>query len=124
MLAALVFGNAMASEPDKHSKSTDMDNLELTQEWDKVFPESDKVDHAKVTFHNRYGITLAADLYKPKNASGRLAAVAVSGPYGAVKEPGVGPLCADACRTRFPDRGVRSLVLRREQRYAALPDIA
>lgn len=69
MLAALVFGNAMASEPDKHSKSTDMDNLELTQEWDKVFPESDKVDHAKVTFHNRYGITLAADLYKPKNAS-------------------------------------------------------
>ena len=86
MLAALVFGNAMASEPDKHSKSTDMDNLELTQEWDKVFPESDKVDHAKVTFHNRYGITLAADLYKPKNASGRLAAVAVSGPYGAVKE--------------------------------------
>lgn len=63
-----------------------MDTLELTQEWDKTFPQSDKVEHSKITFHNRYGITLAADLYKPKNRQGRLAAIAVSGPYGAVKE--------------------------------------
>lgn len=69
------------------SKSNEnMDTLNLTQEWDKTFPKSDKVEHTKVTFHNRYGITLAADLYKPKNAKGRLAAIAVSGPYGAVKE--------------------------------------
>lgn len=60
--------------------------LTLTQEWDKTFPQSDKVDHQKVTFHNRYGITLAADLYIPKQASGKLAAIAVCGPFGAVKE--------------------------------------
>lgn len=67
-----------------------MQNLQLTQEWDKIFPQSDKVDHSKVTFHNRYGITLAADLYVPKNASGKLAAIAVSGPFGAVKEQASG----------------------------------
>ena len=61
--------------------------VRLTQEWDKTFPKSDKVDHQKVTFKNRYGITLAADLYLPKNrAGGRLPALAVSGPFGAVKE--------------------------------------
>ena len=66
------------------------EKLELVQEWDKVFPQSDKVDHCKVTFHNRYGITLAADLYKPKGAEGKLAALAVSGPFGAVKEQSSG----------------------------------
>lgn len=65
-------------------------NLNLTEEWDKVFPQSDKVNHAKVTFHNRYGITLAADLYIPKNAGGKLPAIAVSGPFGAVKEQSSG----------------------------------
>lgn len=64
--------------------------LVLTQEWDKTFPKSDKVDHRKVTFTNRYGITLAADLYSPKNATGKLAAIAVSGPFGAVKEQSSG----------------------------------
>lgn len=63
-----------------------MNTIELTQEWDKTFPQSDKVEHNKITFHNRYGITLVADLYKPKNTEGKLAAIAVSGPYGAVKE--------------------------------------
>lgn len=63
-----------------------METLQLIQEWDKTFPQSERVEHSKTTFHNRYGITLAADLYKPKNAEGRLAAIAVSGPYGAVKE--------------------------------------
>lgn len=67
-------------------KTADMETLELTHEWDKTFSQSDKVEHSKIIFHNRYGITLAADLYKPKNAQGRLAAIAVSGPYGAVKE--------------------------------------
>lgn len=62
----------------------------MTQEWDKVFPKSNKVNHRKVTFHNRYGITLAADLYEPKNAVGRLPAIAVSGPFGAVKEQSSG----------------------------------
>ena len=60
--------------------------LQLSQEWDKTFPKSDNVDHKKVTFHNRYGIELAADMYTPQNAEGKLAAIAVSGPFGAVKE--------------------------------------
>lgn len=67
-----------------------MEKLNLTEEWDKVFPKSDKVDHRKVTFHNRYGITLAADLYTPKGAEGKLPAIAVSGPFGAVKEQSSG----------------------------------
>ena len=67
-----------------------MEKLNLTQEWDKVFPKSDQVDHRKVTFHNRYGITLAADLYTPKGAKSKLPAIAVSGPFGAVKEQSSG----------------------------------
>lgn len=67
-----------------------MEQLTLTDEWDKVFPKSEKVDHKKVTFVNRYGITLAADMYTPKGASGRLPAIAVSGPFGAVKEQSSG----------------------------------
>ena len=62
------------------------EELKLTQEWDKTFPKSDKVRHSKVTFVNRYGITLAADMYVPENAEGKLPAIAVSGPFGAVKE--------------------------------------
>lgn len=64
--------------------------LNLTTEWDKVFPKSDKINHKKVTFHSRYGITLAADMYTPKNAVGKLSALAVSGPFGAVKEQSAG----------------------------------
>ena len=67
-----------------------MEKLNLTQEWDKVFPKSDKVDHKKVTFHNRYGITLAADMYTSKSVVGKLPAIAVSGPFGAVKEQSSG----------------------------------
>ena len=67
-----------------------MEKLNLTQEWDKVFPKSDKVDHKKVTFHNRYGITLAADMYTPRGVEGKLPAIAVSGPFGAVKEQSSG----------------------------------
>ena len=64
--------------------------LTMTNEWDKIFPKSGKVNHRKITFHNRYGITLAADLYEPKGVTGRLAAIAVSGPFGAVKEQAAG----------------------------------
>ncbi|MDE6029798.1 MAG: alpha/beta hydrolase [Clostridiales bacterium] len=66
------------------------EELKLSQEWDKTFPKSDKVNHEKVTFHNRYGITLAADLYAPKAANCKLAAIAVCGPFGAVKEQSSG----------------------------------
>ena len=66
------------------------EKLNLTQEWDKTFPKSDKVEHRKVTFRNRYGITLAADLYQPRGTSGKLAAIAVCGPFGAVKEQAAG----------------------------------
>jgi len=64
--------------------------LQLAQEWDKTFPKSEKVNHKKVTFVNRYGITLAADMYVPKNTKGKMAAIAVSGPFGAVKEQSSG----------------------------------
>ncbi|TCK89089.1 hypothetical protein EDC19_2503 [Natranaerovirga hydrolytica] len=66
------------------------EKLNLVEGWDKTFPKSDKVNHCKITFHNRYGITLAADLYIPKNAEGKLPAIAVSGPFGAVKEQSSG----------------------------------
>ena len=65
-------------------------NLKLTQEWDKVFPLSEKVNHRKVTFETQYGLTLAADLYEPKDAKGKLPAIAVSGPFGATKEQSSG----------------------------------
>lgn len=103
-----------------------MQNLQLTQEWDKIFPQSDKVDHSKVTFHNRYGITLAADLYMPKNASGKLAAIAVSGPFGAVKEQASGFYAQT-----MAERGFLTLAFDPsftgesggEPRYTASPDI-
>lgn len=83
-IVLLALTSCVNNSTSKRNKN--MDTLNLTQEWDKTFPKSDEVEHTKVTFHNRYGIALAADLYKPKNAQGRLAAIAVSGPYGAVKE--------------------------------------
>lgn len=62
------------------------ENLEVTKEWDKVFPKSSKVNHSKITFVNRYGITLVADMFEPKEVQGKFAAIAVAGPFGAVKE--------------------------------------
>ena len=80
-----------ACSQKQQTETTDMkQQLILTQEWDKVFPLSDKVDHRKVTFETQYGLTLAADLYTPKNAEGKFAAIAVSGPFGAVKEQSSG----------------------------------
>lgn len=78
--------NAFNQKENKNS----MENLTLTKEWDKTFPKRDKVDHSKVTFVNRYGITLAADMYKPKGTEGKLPAIAVCGPFGAVKEQAAG----------------------------------
>ena len=86
LMTVLVCGILFNTSAADAQNSKNMENLTLTQEWDKTFPKSDKVEQLKVTFHNRYGITLAADLYKPKSIEGRLAAIAVSGPYGAVKE--------------------------------------
>ncbi len=74
----------------KSNTYNNMSSLTLTEEWDKTFPQSDRVNHSKVTFHNRYGIELAADMYVPKNADGKLPALAVSGPFGAVKEQSSG----------------------------------
>ena len=89
MLAGIFFfatGNAEPADNQLKSNNDMEEQLNLTQEWDKTFPKSDKVEHGKVTFHNRYGVTLAADLYRPKGATGKLAAIAVCGPFGAVKE--------------------------------------
>ena len=85
-LAAAGVGAIAASPAQAQAQSA----VTLTDKWDKVFPKNDKVDHRKVTFKNRYGITLAGDLYQPKNASGKLAALAVGGPFGAVKEQSSG----------------------------------
>lgn len=102
------------------------EKLVLTNEWDKTFPKSEKVNHSKVTFHNRYGITLAADMYVPKDAEGKLAAIAVSGPFGAVKEQASG-LYAQT----MAERGFLTIAFDPsftgesggEPRYMASPDI-
>ena len=86
ILAATAITLAACNNTTINTESNMNNTLQLTQEWDKVFPKSENVDHKKVTFHNRYGITLAADMYTPKNASGKFAAIAVSGPFGAIKE--------------------------------------
>lgn len=77
------------------------EKLTLTKEWDKTFPKSEKVDHRKVTFHNRYGITLAADLYTPKGQTGKLPAIAVCGPFGAVKEQAAGLYAQEMAQRGF-----------------------
>lgn len=83
-------GNLIAQENKLNTNSIMEEKINLEQGWDKVFPQSDKVLHSKITFHNRYGITLAADLYVPKNVEGKLPAIAVCGPFGAVKEQASG----------------------------------
>lgn len=103
-----------------------MEKLKLTEEWDKTFPKSDKVSHKKVTFCNRYGITLAADMYTPKNAKGKLPAVAVCGPFGAVKEQ-----CSGLYAQTLAERGFITIAFDPsftgesggQPRYMASPDI-
>jgi fermentation-respiration switch protein FrsA (DUF1100 family) len=75
--------------------------MQVTTAWDKVFPENKNVNHKKITFHNRYGITLVADMYEPKNATGKLAAIAVSGPFGAVKEQSSGLYAQEMARRGY-----------------------
>lgn len=127
LLAGLTTVSAeTATDKCNFSNGNDMEKLELTNEWDKVFPQSDKVNHSKVTFHNRYGVTLAADLYVPKNATGKLAAIAVSGPFGAVKEQSSG-LYAQI----LAERGFQTIAFDPsftgesggQPRYVASPDI-
>lgn len=103
-----------------------MEKLKLTEEWDKTFPKSDKVSHKKVTFCNRYGITLAADMYTPKNIKGKLPAVAVCGPFGAVKEQ-----CSGLYAQTLAERGFITIAFDPsftgesggQPRYMASPDI-
>ncbi len=118
---------AAAPQPDNLNPEDMNQDLKLTQEWDKIFPKSEKVSHSKVTFRNRYGITLAADLYIPKETpEGKMAALAVCGPFGAVKEQ-VSGLYAQAMAEREfltiafdPSYTGESAG---EPRYVASPDI-
>ncbi len=90
LFSVLTANSQVMENPNTIMSLAPVEQLALTQEWDKVFPKSDKVDHRKVTFVNRYGITLAADMYTPKDAARKLPAIAVSGPFGAVKEQSSG----------------------------------
>ena len=91
VMAVLAAGVLTACNSNKQTTDNDMkQELQLTQEWDKVFPKSDKVEHKKVTFTNLFGITLAADLYTPKETEDKLPAIAISGPFGAIKEQSSG----------------------------------
>lgn len=102
------------------------EELKLTQDWDKTFSKSEKVEHSKVTFVNRYGITLAADMYIPKNAEGKLPAIAVAGPFGAVKEQ-----CSGLYAQTMAERGFLTIAFDPSftgesdgnVRYMASPDI-
>ncbi len=116
----------MKSAEVKSDRMIKAEKLQLTQEWDKVFPKSDKVEHRKVTFVNRYGITLAADMYVPRNAKGKLPALAVSGPFGAVKEQSSGLYAQE-----MAERGYLTIAFDPsftgesggQPRYVASPDI-
>ena len=90
MSSSIASKSQVMNNPNTNQSVAPVEQLNLTQEWDKVFPKSEKVDHKKVTFVNRYGITLAADMYIPKGQTGKLPAIAVSGPFGAVKEQSSG----------------------------------
>lgn len=123
LLAALF---CAADVTHQNQTKNNMEHLELTNEWDKVFPKSPNVDHSKITFVNRYGITLAADMYVPKNASGKLPALAVSGPFGAVKEQ-----CSGLYAQTMAERGFLAIAFDPPYtgesggfpRYVASPDI-
>ncbi len=121
-----IAGHLFATENHTNNNKIMEEKLNLTQEWDKTFPQSDKVNHTKITFHNRYGITLAADLYIPKNTTEKLPAIAISGPFGAVKEQASG-LYAQT----LAERGFLTIAFdpsytgesSGEPRYVASPDI-
>lgn len=125
--AMFVVGILTACTENKQTNSEkNMQKLELTQEWDKVFPLSDRVNHQKVTFETQYGLTLAADLYTPKDVEGKLPAIAVCGPFGASKEQSSGLYAM-----RMAERGFAALAFdpsytgesSGEPRRTASPDI-
>ena len=126
LVGSCVPGSRQETKEQQKTENDMEKKLNLAQDWDKVFPQSDKVDHGKITFHNRYGITLAADLYVPKDAEGKLPAIAVCGPFGAVKEQASG-LYAQA----LAERGFLTIAFDPsytgesggEPRYVASPDI-
>ena len=128
LLAAALLGGMLTGCTNKEQTKAEenMTTLNLTQEWDKVFPLSEKVNHRKVTFETQYGLTLAADLYTPKDAEGKLAAIAVSGPFGAVKEQ-----CSGLYAMKMAERGFVALAFdpsytgesSGEPRRTASPDI-
>ena len=126
LVGSCVPGSRQETKEQQKTENDMEKKLNLAQDWDKVFPQSDKVDHGKITFHNRYGITLAADLYVPKGAEGKLPAIAVCGPFGAVKEQASG-LYAQA----LAERGFLTIAFDPsytgesggEPRYVASPDI-
>lgn len=124
-LCFCVAGNLQAAYSNQNEKNMEQKQL-LTETWDKTFAQSSKVEHTKITFHNRYGITLVADMYKPKNSDGKLPAIAVSGPFGTVKEQSSG-LYAQT----LAERGFLTIAFdpsftgesSGEPRYVASPDI-
>jgi len=129
IIAAILIATGAMQVTDaqnQENKSMEKENLVLTEQWDKVFPQSDKVNHSKVTFTNRYGITLAADMYIPKNATGKLPAIAVSGPFGAIKEQSSGLYAQE-----MAERGFLTIAFDPsytgesggQPRYVASPDI-
>lgn len=126
-LSTLIIASAsLVAVNAQNNNITDMENLVLTSEWDKTFSKSDNVNHRKVTFTNRYGITLAADMYSPKNAPAQLPAIAVCGPFGAVKEQ-----CSGIYAQEMAERGFVTLAFDPSftgesggmPRYTTSPDI-
>ena len=129
IFTAVLLGGMLAGCINKEQTKTEENmrkELNITQEWDKVFPLSEKVNHKKVTFMTQYGLTLAADLYMPKDTKGKLAAIAVSGPFGAVKEQ-----CSGLYAMKMAERGFVALAFdpsytgesSGEPRRTASPDI-
>ena len=114
--AALLLGATIANSQEMNNLNTNyslapQQELALAQQWDKTFPQSEKVDHRKVTFVNRYGITLVADMYTPKEVEGKLKAIAISGPFGAVKEQVSGLYAQHLAERRLSDSSRLTLPL-------------
>lgn len=126
MFIACCLPTALFMQAQTNQSTLKKETMEITESWDKVFPKSDKVNHSKITFVNRYGITLVADLYQPINASGRMPAIAVSGPFGAVKEQ-----CSGLYAQNMAERGYLTIAFDPSftgesggtPRYVASPDI-
>ncbi len=126
MFIACCLPAALFMQAQTNQTTIKKETMEITESWDKVFPKSDKVNHSKITFVNRYGITLVADLYQPINASGRMPAIAVSGPFGAVKEQ-----CSGLYAQKMAERGYLTIAFDPSftgesggtPRYVASPDI-